>query len=201
MHFFKKNFLYIIAVLISLSLYACSSSKSTEVENNQQGVTHQPESKPWYENQKDFSSDSLSYFSVASSISTDSLRAVIKARKLAKAQLNTGMQSELEKLRVELVKEGGKNASAGKPGFIWLMRGATLHQLNHVEVVKNTVNAKNGIYQAYVKVKYSKIALRNDLLQALAGNRSYLDALKNSHTFNQWFAYTPQKQATGKTAN
>ncbi len=201
MHFFKKNFLYAIAVLFSLSFYACSSSKSTEVGNNQQGITQQSAAKPWYENQKDFSSDSSSYYSVASSISTDSLRAVIKARKLAKAQLNTGMQSTLENLRVELVKEGGNNASAGKPGFIWLMRGATLHHLNNAEVVKSIINAKNGIYQAYVKVKYSKIALRNDLLQALAGNRRYLDAVKNSQTFNRWFVYTPKKQTTVKTAN
>lgn len=200
MLFIRKNFLFVIAVLFSLSFYACSSSKSTEAGNNQQEMKQKPPSKPWYETQKDFSSDSLSYYSVASSISTDSLRAVIKARKLAEAQLNNGMQSSLENLRVKLVKEGGKNTSAGKPGFIWLMRGATLHHLNHAEVVKSTVNAKNGIYQAYIKVKYSKMALRSDLLQALSGNRRYLDAVKNSQTFNKWFAYSPSKISTGKTA-
>lgn len=200
MHFLKK-FYFLALVLFSFTLfYACSSSKNAET-GNAKIISQKSQSTPWYENQKGFSKDSLSFYSIASSISTDSMRAVVKARKLATAQLDNGMQAELENIRVQIVKEDGQNASAGKPGFIWLMRGATLHHLKNIKEVKSTVKAKNGIYQAYVKLEYSKNALMNDLLQSLAGNKPYLDEVKNSNAYNMWMENKAGNGTVEKTAN
>lgn len=196
----KTNFFW-YSIIPILLFSACSSTKNISSEKNQsqKTVKVQPKRTPWYQMQKNFYKKGGWYYAFASCISTDSLRAMDKAKQNAKLQLNSGMQTSLENLRTSLAKEEGKDALANKPYFIWLMRGATYHQLNKAVENRSKIFLKNGIYQAYVEMKYSRKQLISDLFEVLSKNETYKNSVQKSQAFTHWYSSLNQADSTKAT--
>lgn len=188
-----KHLIWVLIIPISI-VSACSSSKS--ISKNNKNQANAAASSPWYKKSKSFQVGRTGYSATATSISSDSVRALYKAGQAAMANLRSGMQKQLEDLRIKLVHKDIN--AADKPAFIWLMRGAIPVKMAKVTKVRSRVVSNNGIYQAYVQLRYLKTDLKSDLLNALSVNSSYAAEVKNAGTFQQWFT-SPATDSTHST--
>lgn len=167
-------------------LTACSTTnQTTSSSKSHSGVTHAA-AKPWYKQSGSFQAGQNGYLATATGISSDSLRALYRAGQTAMADMRTGLQQQLEDLRIQLVDQ--KVKAAGKPAFIWLMRGAIPSKMIKAKKTRSIVISHDGIYQAYVQVKYPKTDLVNDLLNTLSVDAGYVNDVKNATAFKSWQA-------------
>jgi len=189
MKFTFKTFSY-IGILGTLLFTACSTSK-TATQNNKAEKTQKvvkQKTVAWYKKADAFKIGKNSYVAMGISISTDSTIALNKARKQAKAQLQNGIQNDLESLRSDIATEEGNNSFVSKPRFIWMYRGVTNRSLKNVTISKTKVMPKNGIYQAYVLMKYSKKQVIDDMMNALSSVSRYQQKVKQSKAYQKWAA-------------
>ena len=170
-------------ILSVLLLSACSTSKTATKSTQTSSANNH---KPWYKEASQFSKQDQWYYAMGMSISTDSLVALDRAKKQARAKLNYGIQNDLENLRQNIASEEGNHATVARPSFIWMIRGATNYDLKHAVVDDVMVLPKNGIYQAYAKLKYSQKQVTSDLMNALSSVKKYQDSVTNSKAYKNW---------------
>lgn len=182
-----RSFSY-LGILTTLLFTACSASKTATTSHSEKSQQEIKQPSAWYKNAKQFKKINSSYEATGISISTDSTIAIRKAEKQARAQLKYGIQNDLESLRSDLVNEEGHNALASRPDFIWIFRGAANSNLKSAKVEKKKVIAKNGIYQAYIKMKYSKKEVIADLMKALSHVKTYQEHVMKSKAYQNWVA-------------
>jgi hypothetical protein len=177
--------LALTGILSVLLISACSTSK-TATKSSQSSMAKKH--MPWYKEASQFSKQDQWYYATGMSISTDSLVALDRAKKQARAQLNFGIQKDIENLRQNIESEEGNHAIVARPSFIWMIRGATNYDLKHAVLDDSMVLPKNGIYQAYAKLKYSQKQVTSDLMNALSSVKKYQDSVANSKAYKKWSA-------------
>lgn len=186
MKLISRFFVY-FGIVGFLFLTACSTTNKVTKSKTTQKPQKLNKSIAWYKKGKVYDKTKSNYIAIGSSISTDSVSAVNKAKEDAKARLNNGIQNDLENLRNDLAKEEGKHAIASKPAFIWLFRNAT-NNLKNASIVKTKVIPQNGIYQAFVQLKYSKKQVINDLMHNLSSISEYQKEVKQSKAYQSWIS-------------
>jgi hypothetical protein len=177
--------LALTSILSFLLLSACSTPKTATNSTLSSSANKHIQ---WYNESPQFSKQEQWYYATGMSISTDSLVALDRAKKQARAQLNYGIQKDLENLRQNIASEEGNHATVDRPSFIWMIRGATNYDLKHAVVDDVMVLPKNGIYKAYAKLKYSQKQVISNLMNALSSVKKYQDSVTNSNAYKNWSA-------------
>jgi len=155
-------------LLLAAAAVSCSSTGSVSSKNAHKTTVQAPSIYPdWFNRQNDFQADSLNFNAFATAIAADSTQSVHLAEKLARVHLEKGIDASLESLRVEAVKNQGRQSAYNKPSNIRALRNAaeSLQQMASVEGVKTIKQASH--YRSFVQVSLRKQKAGSTVAQAL----------------------------------
>lgn len=166
----------LLCVILTAFIISCSSSETlTDSEA-------EAEFPQWYE-PAGFSTDSVYFSSYGSAISSDSVKAISRADKEARAKLENFIAEKLENARYHLEEKG--SSFALDADFILTLRNAHAPVEEQAELVEGVARKSDNYYRGFAKASITRNALKKLLEAGFSGKATYWTELQESNIFTE----------------
>lgn len=180
----NRIFIYALPILIIVAGCSGTTEQLVEEPSGQEDETF----PGWFHHSTEISRDSVSFYSYATAIDSDSSRVLAKAENQAKAEFVAGLSELMEDIRNAAVNEEGQIPALADRSFILALRNAEADMEQQLTVLNRDVEREDPYnrYRGFVELSVSREKLIAALDASLSAHSESWQAMKSSTAFSDF---------------